>query len=189
MRKIARHSFTMGRRAIGYGLLGGFITLIAVGIYALEKRPDLDIWHKVDLDEEFTRRSDVKDFAGYLELEKRLFAKLETEVYQKTGPADALSINRYQHGSRMDPTAMKPDWNRTFELAHENPQAGILLLHGMSDSPYSLRHLGQSLHASGATVIGLRIPGHGTAPSGLVEVKWQDMAAAVRPGTSNRPGP
>jgi alpha-beta hydrolase superfamily lysophospholipase len=29
-------------------------------------------------------------------------------------------------------------------------------------------------------VIGLRLPGHGTLPSGLVEATWQDMAAAVR---------
>jgi len=28
--------------------------------------------------------------------------------------------------------------------------------------------------------VGARLPGHGTAPSGLVEVTWQDMAAAVR---------
>jgi alpha-beta hydrolase superfamily lysophospholipase len=50
----------------------------------------------------------------------------------------------------------------------------------MSDSPYSLRSLGQRLHAAGVQVVGLRLPGHGTAPSGLVEVAWQDMAAAVR---------
>ena len=170
----------MGRRAIGYGLFGIVITLLATAIYTLEKRPDLDVWHTVDLDEEFTRKSDVTDFAGYLALEERLFKQLEEEVYQKTGPADASSINRYQHGSRMDPTAMKPDCNRTFELTNKNPQAGVLLLHGMSDSPYSLRTLGESFHASGATVTGLRIPGHGTAPSGLVEVSWLDMAAAVR---------
>ncbi|MGH8034172.1 MAG: alpha/beta hydrolase, partial [Lysobacterales bacterium] len=29
-------------------------------------------------------------------------------------------------------------------------------------------------------VVGLRIPGHGQAPSGLANVKWQDMAGAVR---------
>jgi alpha-beta hydrolase superfamily lysophospholipase len=180
MRKIARHSFTMGRRAIGYGLFGIVITLLATAIHTLEKRPDLDVWHTVDLDEEFTRKSEVTDFAGYLALEDRLFKQLEEKVYQKTGPADSTSINRYQHGSRMDPTAMKPDWNRTFELTSKDPQTGILLLHGMSDSPYSLRALGESFHASGATVVGLRVPGHGTAPSGLVEVSWLDMAAAVR---------
>jgi alpha-beta hydrolase superfamily lysophospholipase len=56
----------------------------------------------------------------------------------------------------------------------------VLLLHGMSDSPYSLRNIGDSLHNAGASVIGLRVPGHGTAPSGLVEMHWQDMTAAVK---------
>ena len=56
----------------------------------------------------------------------------------------------------------------------------MLLIHGMSDSPYSMRSLAERLHAEGAWVVGLRVPGHGTAPSGLVDVEWQDMAAAVR---------
>lgn len=29
-------------------------------------------------------------------------------------------------------------------------------------------------------MVGLRMPGHGTAPSGLVELGWQGMAAAMR---------
>jgi alpha-beta hydrolase superfamily lysophospholipase len=180
MRKIAYHSFTMGRRAVGYGLFGVFITLVFVAAYSLKHRPALEVWHTADLDEEFTEDSEVADFPGYLMLEDRLFEQLEDEVYQKTGRVEAGSINRYQHGSMMDPTAMKPDWNRSFQMIGQNPRAGILLLHGLSDSPYSLRHLGEGLHAAGATVVGLRIPGHGTAPSGLVEVTWQDMAAAVR---------
>jgi esterase/lipase len=52
----------------------------------------------------------------------------------------------------------------------------------MSDSPYSLRALGEKLHAQGFTVLGLRMPGHGAAPSGLASVTWQDMSAAVRLG-------
>ena len=55
----------------------------------------------------------------------------------------------------------------------------VLLLHGMSDSPYSLRVLGESLNRRGYHVIGLRLPGHGTAPSGLKYISWQDMAAAI----------
>jgi alpha-beta hydrolase superfamily lysophospholipase len=50
----------------------------------------------------------------------------------------------------------------------------------MSDSPYSLRKLGQRLNVAGFHVLGVRMPGHGTAPSGLVELTWQDMAAATR---------
>jgi esterase/lipase len=50
----------------------------------------------------------------------------------------------------------------------------------MSDSPYSLRALGEALNQQGYRVIGLRLPGHGTAPSGLKHVTWRDMAAVVR---------
>jgi len=61
------------------------------------------------------------------------------------------------------------NWNRSFVLPQEEPALGVLLLHGLSDSPYSLKALGERLNGQGAMVLGLRIPGHGTAPSGLVE--------------------
>ena len=62
------------------------------------------------------------------------------------------------------------------------PIGGVLLLHGMSDSPYSLRALGEALQQRGYHVVGLRMPGHGTIPSGMLYLQWQDMAAVVRLG-------
>ena len=62
----------------------------------------------------------------------------------------------------------------------DNPVGGLLLLHGLTDSPYSLRALGQKLNEQGFWVVGLRLPGHGTAPSALKYASWQDMAAATR---------
>ena len=76
--------------------------------------------------------------------------------------------------------ARTPTGNRTFELNTNAPVGGVLLLHGMSDSPYSLRMLGQKLNRQNYHVIGLRLPGHGTVPSGLRYIKWEDMAAATR---------
>lgn len=144
--------------------------------------PDLGKWHTVDLDEEYraSRADEVPTFADYLRLEDRLFAQLDEEVYagNATGPADALL--RYTHGSASDPQVRQPNWNRSFELPHAAPAGGVLLLHGMSDSPYSLRALGESLHEHGYHVVGLRLPGHGTAPSGLLDVRWEDMAGALR---------
>ena len=57
---------------------------------------------------------------------------------------------------------------------------GVLLLHDLSDSPYSLRSVGELLYRRGYHVVGLRIPGQGTAPSGLLDAHWEDWAAAVR---------
>lgn len=180
MNKATKTTLTILRRAIGYGFLVTVVSLISTAIYVLEQREDLSIWHEVDLDEEFDRFSGVKDFKGYLKLEERVFQQLEDEVYAKTSPGDRYVINRYRKGSLSDPTSMPEDWNRSFEMTREEPESGVLLLHGLSDSPYSLRALGESFHEAGAYVVGLRIPGHGTVPSGLVEVSWKDWAAAVR---------
>ncbi len=165
---------------VSFGLIGGFVAVVIVLVYVLNSRPDLSVWHLADLDEEFTAESDVSDLSQYLALEDRLFEQLDALVYAKVPQGPENTINRYSRGSLSDPGRWPVNWNRTFELRRKNPQAGVLLLHGLSDSPYSMRALAQLLHERGAWVVGLRIPGHGTAPSGLVETRWQDMAAAVR---------
>lgn len=164
----------------GYGLLGGIIGGVTAYILILESGPDLSVWHRADLDAEFTVESDVSSFSQYLELEDRLFKQLDERVYAENPQAKRNMINRFSRGSLSDPERWPVNWNRSFVLATEKPTVGVLLLHGLSDSPYSLRALGKRLHAAGAYVLGLRIPGHGTAPSALVETRWQDMAAAVR---------
>jgi alpha-beta hydrolase superfamily lysophospholipase len=167
-------------KAFIYLLIGGLIVLLSVFVLYLENRPDLNIWHEADLDTEFTATSRVTDFSQYLDLEESLFQQLEAEIYEKVLQKDTHLLNRFDHDSLADPNRWERNWNRTFELSQEAPKAGVLLLHGMSDSPYSLRNIGLRLHEAGAAVIGLRIPGHGTAPSGLVEMQWQDTTAAVR---------
>ncbi|MCB1966871.1 alpha/beta fold hydrolase [Accumulibacter sp.] len=168
--------------AVACSVGGAALALLVVGVIYLESRPDLEVWHTADLDEEFTEASTVATFADYLALEERLFAQLDEQVYARLPADERRLINRYNRHSLSDPQRLAPNWNRSFELVAATPKAGVLLLHGMSDSPYSLRALGQTLNAAGATVVGMRMPGHGTAPSGLVEIRWQDMAAAVRLG-------
>ncbi|WP_346839591.1 alpha/beta fold hydrolase [Microbulbifer sp. SAOS-129_SWC] len=152
---------------------------VGLAVY-LQRLPDLQIWHTAVLDAEYTKDSPVQTFEEYQALEDRLFAQLDERVYSHTRPADPDTINRYRRDSLADPARWPTNWNRSFLLQAENPRRLVLLLHGLTDAPYSLRHLALRLHRAGATVLGLRIPGHGTAPSGLVTVTWQDMAAAVQ---------
>ena len=161
-------------------LLGAIILIVVYGVVELNSRPDLSVWHKTVLDQEFSASLGLKNFTQYLELEERLFDQLDQQIYQKIEPQDQRAIIRYNRGSLSDPERWPRNWNRSFVLPVDDPTTGVLLLHGMSDSPYSLRSIGQLLHGRGAFVIGLRVPGHGQAPSGLVNVEWQDMAAAVR---------
>lgn len=181
VRSLLRHT----ARALGYGALGVLITLVVVLVIHMNGRPDLRVWHTADLDAEFDADSPVSDFAGYQALEDRLFRQLDALVYDAVAPADRSEIDRYSRGSLADPGRWPHNWNRSFEFEAEAPRAGVLLIHGMSDSPYSMRSLAEILHANGAWVVGLRVPGHGTAPSGLVDVEWTDMAAAVRLGMAH----
>ena len=161
-------------------LLGALVVIVILAVVELNSRPDLSVWHKTVLDEEFSADSGLKSFGEYLELEERLFKQLDQEIYQQIDKKDQRSINRYSDGSLADPGRWPTNWNRSFVLPVDEPEIGVLLLHGMSDSPYSLRSIGQSLHAQNAYVIGMRVPGHGQAPSGLLDAQWEDMAAAVR---------
>lgn len=151
-----------------------------MAVVHLNNRPDLSAWHTVHLDQEFTAKSGLVSFAEYLALEERLFRQLDEEIYAETEPDKGNIINRFSKGSLSDPGLWPQNWNRSYELSQPSPDATVLLLHGLSDSPYSMRHLAQTLHEQGNHVINLRLPGHGTAPSGLVWSSWQDMAAAVQ---------
>jgi alpha-beta hydrolase superfamily lysophospholipase len=167
-------------RTLALGLVVSVALLITGAVMWMTSGPELSLWHQVELDEEFTEDSDVESFADYLALEDRLFAQLEAKVVDQVPTGPAWSLNRYSRGSLSDPGRWPVNWNRSFELPVDRPRAGVLLLHGMSDAPYSLRSIGQRLQQAGAHVVGLRIPGHGTVSTGLVTTTWRDMAAATR---------
>ncbi|MXN66328.1 alpha/beta fold hydrolase [Stappia sp. GBMRC 2046] len=169
--------------ALAFAMLGGIAALAAVAVIVLNNKPDLKVWHTQILADEFKAGSGISDLEAYLALEERLFAELRDRIYNRIDEADRTPVNRFNAGSMSDPANPRQwprNWNRTFELEAGNPRFSVLLLHGLSDSPYSLRSLGTMLHEEGGHVLGLRIPGHGTAPSGLVETTYEDMAAAVR---------
>ena len=162
------------------GLMAGAIILHTQGCGG----PPLMPWHTERLTAEFTVRKadEIRTFDDYRQLEDELFAELEEKVYASTETGPEYALVRYSPGSAADPQVRKPNWNRSIELAVDAPVGGVLLLHGMSDSPYSLRALAETLRQRGYWVIALRLPGHGTAPSGLKYITMHDMAGAVRLG-------
>lgn len=163
-----------------------FVVAVIIFLQSCSDKP-LKPWHTEKLTEEFTlgKADEVRTFEDYLQLEDRLFKQLDEKVYTKSPTGPAYKLDRYSTGSLADPRKKDPNWNRSFELAADNPSGAVLLLHGMSDSPYALRTLGKALNQHGYWVVGLRMPGHGTAPSGLRFISRQDMAAAVRLGMTH----
>ncbi|MCH9649714.1 MAG: alpha/beta fold hydrolase [Deltaproteobacteria bacterium] len=181
----ARRGFRAGKWVGGKLVVAllGFVCGV-VALYLLQSRdaPPLEPWHRVKLTTEFRaeNQDQVKTFEDYLRLEEELFKELDGKVYQRTATGPAYTLARFSADSAADPRGRQPDWNRSFELPGDGP--GILLLHGMSDSPYSLRALAESFHRQGYWVLGVRMPGHGTAPAALKSLVWEDLAAVTRLG-------
>lgn len=180
IRNIIRHILF----ALTYGVVIAMLIGLGIYVYLLEGRPDLKVWHSAELDEEFTadRIEDVPDLAAYLALEQRLMQQVKERVYDRIPSSDQRTLVRYHQGSLTDPESQPKNWNRTFELIPERPIAGALLIHGLSDSPYSMRAIAKILYQHNVQSLAMRMPGHGTAPTGLVDVHWQDFVAAVRIG-------
>lgn len=81
------------------------------------------------------------------------------------------------------------DGNAPFELKPANSaghkktwRRGVLLTHGLTDSPYFMRHLAAFFQQNGFRVMAILLPGHGTQPGDLLEVTWQEWAKAVAYG-------
>ena len=174
------------KRLLDQCALCRLLAVLVVFVQGCSSGPSLKPWHMEALTEEFTagmvEDGQVRNFDDYLALEERLFKQLDDEVYARTERGPAHELERYSYGSAADPEHRPIKWNHSFELTRQAAIGGVLLLHGMSDSPYTMRALGAALNQHGYHVIALRSPGHGTAPSGLRYVTWQDMAAAVRLG-------
>ena len=170
------------RRAV-YAVVLVLITLIVGGGCDARRRlPDLKAWHRVSLDEMTAATLDDRfTFAQYQAREERLFAQVRA-LESTIDPADRTPVNRYHPGSLSHPLSAGLDWNRSFETTPPAIRGGALLLHGLTDSPYSMRRLAEVLRDNGIYSLALRMPGHGTLPSGLVTATWADWLAAVRMG-------
>ncbi len=60
-----------------------------------------------------------------------------------------------------------------------NEKIGIILVHGFTGSPASMRPWAEFLNGRGYTVRVPLLPGHGTKPEDLNKVKWQEWSVCV----------
>jgi esterase/lipase len=78
-------------------------------------------------------------------------------------------------------------WNSPFILNSDQNKCqksnkGILLIHGLSDSPFTTRDLANHLNENCFTVYSIHLVGHGTRPGDLREVSYKDWVKQVEYG-------
>lgn len=156
------------------------ISLLAMRVYQIQSAPSLQLWHKYVPQELSIEELEQSDWEDYLQQEERIFEDVRVNVVEKTPPKEQTSINRFFKGSLIYPPNLAHDWNRSYLLEPTGTPVGVaVFLHGLTDSPYSLRHVAKRYTERGFVSIGLRVPGHGTVPAALTDVTWEDWMAAT----------
>lgn len=161
------------------------VTVILAGAFAARQGPELEVWHTTNLESEFHVGQEVSSLDQYLEIEDRVFEELNAAVVEVVGESEIETLNRFSRNSRSFPEQAGINLNRSQVLRPGIVQGGVLMLHGMTDSPYSMRHFARQFQSKGFYVLNLRMPGHGTLPAGLATVDWRDWEAAVRVGAKH----
>lgn len=101
-------------------------------------------------------------------------------------------ITKVRSGSNGAEMEKVLDGNAPFELkpaescqkGREKPyRRGVLLTHGLTDAPYSMHALASFFQENCFRVMAILLPGHGTQPGDLLDVRWQEWAKAVAYGT------
>jgi alpha-beta hydrolase superfamily lysophospholipase len=169
----------LGRVLIAVLLVGA--GALALRSYRALQGPELQPWHTFVPVELRASELDGADWPRYLAQEQEIFDSVRANVTQTLEPDARVPYNRYFEGSPVFPPKFAHDWNRSYVLEPDSaPRGAVVLLHGLTDSPYSLRHIARRYAEHGFVAIGVRMPGHGTVPAGLTDVRWEDWAAATR---------
>ena len=126
------------------------VALLAFGSYRVLNGPPLHAWHRFVPSELRADQLDAADWTRYLAQEDAVMASVRSEVSQKLAPDDRVPINRYFEGSPVYPAHFAHDWNRSYVMEPDGKPVGVVvLLHGLTDSPYSLRHIAERYREHG----------------------------------------
>ena len=115
---------------------------------------------------------DQLEFADYVLLNRKMIAKARSDL-TPTNQEKIIEGNA--------PFELRPTGN--YSKGRAKPyQRGVLLTHGLTDSPYFMRPLGRFFQKNGFRVMAVLLPGHGTQPGDLLDVRWQEWAKTVAYG-------
>jgi len=117
-------------------------------------------------------------FADYVSRSRDMIRKIRAATSQDY--PDQASLDKVIDGNA--PFALEPSAAGSAGTV-KTWRRGILLTHGLSDSPYFMRHLAACFQEQGFRVMAVLLPGHGTRPGDLLDVSWQEWARAVAYGT------
>jgi len=128
--------------------------------------------HESGLNSRFAFSRDVP-FDEYIRQSAQMIEKARVDI-DKINREAILDANR--------PFELKPDEARFPRNREGRYERGILLIHGLSDSPYLLKPIARHLQERGFLVRSILLPGHGTVPGDLLNIRYQEWLRATEYG-------
>jgi alpha-beta hydrolase superfamily lysophospholipase len=156
--------------------LGGALLLFALfysaWIFFSFFSPPLHPWHKAPVVAEPKSEKDIS-LDGYLRSQKDYVTLIRETVYGEEGDPLRRSFASEENILRNSPFYREP---------RGEVKGSVLLLHGLTDSPYTMRALGDFFFSRGYRVLALRLEGHGTVPGDLLHVRFEEWKKQVIQG-------
>ncbi len=139
------------------------VLFVAAGLFLLQGK-ELGARHVPFAYEDFDYANG--NFAAYID-----YSTARMQAARLDSPSQTLIDN-------LAPFALEPD--ATCPLAaNRKVDKGIVLIHGLIDSPYSMRPFGEALRMQCFYVLGLLLPGHGTRPGDMLDSSWEEWLEAT----------
>jgi len=144
-----------------------FIIAIFIGCRATPLRLQLS---EVNTCFKFT--NDVP-FEKYIRITRSMIEKTRVDINERN-KAIILEAN--------SPFELKPDLSLYPQNENGKFKKGILLIHGLLDSPYIIKQVALYLQSKGFLVRAILLPGHGTVPADLMKVSYREWIKATEYG-------
>jgi esterase/lipase len=122
-----------------------------------------------------------KNFQAYIDNTKNHIKNaIKNTIYEKRG--DKLIEDRLPFECRPE------DKNPCYEKSNadnrksQKYKKGVLLIHGLTDTPFIMRDVGNRFAKKGFLVRSILLPGHGTVPGDLLDVEYSQWVKATEKG-------
>ena len=162
-------------------LAGALLAILGMRSFNAFTSEPLEPWHTYKPTELSKPQLAKADWKDYLAREEKLMDDVRENVSAKFKPGEGDLANRYYPNSPLNPDRFAVNWNRSYIMLPEGaPRGSVVLLHGLTDAPYSMRHVAGLYRDHGFAALGIRLPGHGTVPAGLVGIDWEDWVEATK---------
>ena len=137
-----------------------FLTLVLVRAFDARSQMALEPEHIIELQADYQAGRDGKlGWDGYVSLERELGAELLEKLGDRS--TTASSFNRYNENSGTNPNNQATNWNYSYVMAPVEQIGSAVLIHGLTDSPYSVRATAEIFMNAGYRTYAPRLPGHG----------------------------